>query len=59
VGAGRWRAGCADLRGRRPLPGVGRGRGADQDRGRHRHVRVPRRPDPGADPPLHAAAQGL
>jgi len=32
---------------------------AHSGRGRYRHVRVPRRPDPGADGPLHAAAQGL
>ena len=48
-----------DLRRRRPVPGVGRGRRRDPGRGRHRHVRVPRWPHPGADDPLHAAAQEL
>src|SRR3954453_169835 len=47
----------ADLRGRRAVHRVEREVREDARRGRHRHVRVPRRPDPRADGPLHPAAQ--
>jgi uncharacterized protein (TIGR02246 family) len=39
--------------------GVGRRGRRQPDRGRDRHLRVPRRPDPGPDRPLHPAASPL